>query len=135
MNKFGSKLQFDQNVLNELLRYGVVGVFNNAIGYSIYLLITWIGVDPKLVLTLLYGLAAMVGFWGHRKVTFQHSGSVRGSGLRYLIAHMCGYLLNLTLLYVLVDHFKYPHQWVQLICIFVVASYLFVVLRFFVFAK
>lgn len=47
---------------------------------------------------------------------------------------MMGYLLNLILLLLFVDWLDFPHQIVQGIAIVVVAIFLFVVLRIFVFA-
>jgi len=135
VNKSVFGLKISKSGLYELVRYAIVGVLNNALGFSAYLFITWIGVDPKLTLTILYGVAATIGYWGHKKVTFEHEGSLVLSGVRYVIAHLGGYALNLTILYVLVDTYHFPHQWVQFSCIFIVAAYLFFTLKFFVFTK
>ncbi len=36
--------------LGQVVRYGVVGVLNNLLGYLIYLLVTWLWLDPKIAL-------------------------------------------------------------------------------------
>jgi putative flippase GtrA len=84
-------------------------------------------------MTLLYGVGATIGFIGNRRLTFSHTGNVLGSGFRYILAHLTGYFLNLAILLVFVGHLGYPHQLIQAIAIFVVAGYLFIVFKFFVF--
>ena len=117
----------------QLFRYGLVGIVSNLTGYMVYLLLTYHGATPKVTMSFLYGVGAAVGFWGNLKLTFAHKGSLLGTGVRYVIAHCFGYFINLTILIVMVDKHGYPHQWVQASAIFVVASFLFLALKFFVF--
>jgi putative flippase GtrA len=131
-------LPFDstsQNSAQQLLRYGLIGLASNLAGYMVYLLITYLGATPKISMSLLYGVGAAVGFWGNRRVTFAHCGNPLGAGLRYAIAHGIGYFINLAILVVMVDRLGYTHQWVQAIAIFVVAIFLFLAFKFFVFGK
>ena len=117
----------------QLLRYGLVGAASNISGYLVYLLITYFGVEPKLTMTLVYAAAATIGYVGNRQWAFAHKGAVLGSSARYLIAHLLGYTLNLSILYIFVDRLGYAHQWVQAVAIAVVAGFLFVLFRYFVF--
>jgi putative flippase GtrA len=117
----------------QLTRYAFVGIVNNLAGYLVYLLVTYLGVKPKLTMTLLYGIGAAIGYIGNRNLTFAHKGSLLGSGIRYFITHCVGYFINLAILIIFVDKIGYPHQWIQGIAIFVVASFLFIALKFFVF--
>ena len=119
----------------QLYRYGLVGIASNLAGYIIYLLITYLGGTPKITMSLLYGVGAVVGFWGNRKLTFAHKGSLLGAGVRYIIAHCIGYLINLAILIMMVDKLGFAHQWVQAIAIFVVAAFLFLAFKFFVFRE
>jgi putative flippase GtrA len=119
----------------QLLRYGLVGVVTNLALYSFYLLITYLGMEPKRAMTVAYIAGALIGFVGHRQWTFAHKGALLGSGARYCIAHFCGYLINFIILLTFVDKLGYPHQWVQASAIFVVAGFLFVTFRYFVFPK
>ena len=111
-----------------------MGLAINLVGYSIYLLITYLGIEPKITMSLLYGAGATVSFFGNRKLTFSHSGSLLGSGIRYVIAHCFGYLINLAILILMVDRLGYPHQWVQAAAVFVVAIFLFLAFKYFVFS-
>ena len=44
----------DINAIKQLIRYGVAGLTLNLIGYTVYLMLTWIGFEPKLVITVTY---------------------------------------------------------------------------------
>jgi putative flippase GtrA len=119
----------------QLFRYGMIGVAINLALYSFYLLITYLGTEPKISMTIAYILGVFLGFIGHRTWTFMHKGALLGSGARYIIAHISGYLINFLILLTFVDKLGYPHQWVQAVAIFVVAGFLFVAYRYFVFPK
>jgi putative flippase GtrA len=117
----------------QLFRYGLVGLITNLVLYSFYLLITYFGIEPKTAMTISYIVGASIGFVGHREWTFAHKGALLGSGARYCIAHLLGYLLNFLILLTFVDKLGYSHQWVQAAAIFIVAGFLFITFRYFVF--
>ena len=124
-----------RETVKQLFLYGVVGISRNAIGYMVYLLITYLGVPPKIAMSCLYVVGTTIGFFGYRKLVFAHEGCMFRAGIRYLIAHMMGYGINLSLLIILVDKLGYAHQWVQVLAIFVVAGFLFITFKIFVFGK
>jgi putative flippase GtrA len=117
----------------QLTRYGFVGVASNVLGYLVYLTITWLGVAPTVAMTMLYLVGATVSFVANRRWTFAHRGKAVWSGLRFGVAHVLGYLLNLSLLLAFVGMLGFPHQLVQAIAIGIVALFLFVAFRWFVF--
>jgi putative flippase GtrA len=121
--------------MRQLIRYGLVGVATNLAMYVVYLLITYLGVEPKKAMTLVYLVGASIGFIGHRNWSFSHRGSAINSAIRYIAAHLSGYVLNLLILVVFVDRLGYAHQVVQGVAIIVLAMYLFVVFKYFVFPK
>ena len=118
-----------------MFRYGLVGIASNFAGYITYLLVTFLGVTPVVTMSILYATSAAIGFWGNKKLTFSHEGNVLSAGIRYILAHCLGYLINLAVLVVMVDRLGYAHQWVQAVAILIVAAYLFVALKFFVFKR
>ncbi|WP_297185867.1 GtrA family protein [uncultured Porticoccus sp.] len=122
-----------QIAVRQLFSYALIGMLSNVAGYSVYLVLTYLGTTPKLTMTVLYAVGAFVGFFGNRKFTFRHRGHLATAGIRYLLAHMLGYLLNLSLLIVFVDRFGYAHQLVQACAIAIVAVFLFITFRVFVF--
>lgn len=121
--------------ITQLIRYAFVGLLSNVAGYLFYLALTYLGGTPKVTMTLLYGVGAAVGFFGNRSLTFEHQGSIMGAGVRYVIAHSFGYLINLSILIVFVDTLGYAHQWVQANAIFMVAVFLFLAFKIFVFPE
>ena len=121
--------------MRQLIRYGLVGVVSNLTIYFVYLLITYLGVEPKTAMTLLYIIGASIGFIGNRKWTFAHRGDSAGAALRYMLAHLFGYLLNFLILFTFVDRLGYAHQWVQAMAVIIVAGFLFIIFKYFVFAK
>lgn len=123
----------DGSFLRQLFRYGVAGILNNLLGYGVYLLVTFLGVDPKLAVTVLYPLSATAGFFAHFRYSFAYREGYPGAALRYSMAHCLGYGVNVAMLYVFSDVMKLPHQAVQAAAIFVVAGVLFLIFRYFVF--
>lgn len=86
-------------------------------------------------MTLLYTITATLSFFGNQKITFSYSGKLLGASVRYVIAQATGYLINLAILMVFADHFGYNHKIVQAIAILIVACYLFISLKLFVFRR
>lgn len=129
------KLISGHHTASQLIRYGMVGAGTNLLGYLIYLFFTYLGVEPKVLITFMYPVGAAIGFFGNRQWAFAHKGVVWKSIARYCAAHFFGYFINLALLIIFVDQFGYAHQWVQAVAIFVVACFLFIVFKFFVFAN
>jgi putative flippase GtrA len=84
-------------------------------------------------MTMLYSIGALISFYGNRRFTFGYDGHIGAVGLRYLVAQLLGYFLNLTFLILFVDLIGFPHQFVQAVSIFVVAIFLFVLSKIFVF--
>lgn len=121
--------------MRQLIRYGVVGMASNLTAYFVYLLITYYGVEPKIAMTLVYVIGATIGFIGNRKWTFAHRGNSTSAVLRYVLAHLLGYLLNFLILFTFVDCLGYAHQWVQAVAIIIVAVFLFIVFKYFVFRE
>lgn len=119
----------------QFYRYGLIGLASNVLGYLLFLSITYWGVELKIAMTLLYAVGVTVGFFGNRQWAFVHNGALLGSSTRYCIAHVFGYLINFLILFWFVDRLGYSHQWVQAGAIFVVAGFLFVAFKYFVFLK
>lgn len=120
--------------IKQLIRFGIVGVISNMAGYLIYLLITSAGIDPKITVSILFPIGTVLNFVGNKKWTFGSSGSNLHTGFRHILVFALGYVLNILILLVFVDYLGFAHQLVQFVAIFVVALYIFVAIKFFVFA-
>jgi len=120
--------------LRQLSSYALIGVLTNTIGYVLYLFLTYFWDSPKMTMTILYSIGALAGFIANRRLTFGHDGHIGATGFRYLLVQFFGYLLNLCLLLLFADWLGFSHRLVQAISIFIVAIFLFILLRTFVFA-
>jgi putative flippase GtrA len=117
----------------QMARFLFVGVFTNTIFYFLYLIITYIGIDHKYAMTIVYVLGVSSGFLLNKKWTFNHQGDLNTTFTKYLILYFCGYFLNLAGLWFLVDRAGYPHQFVQLGLAVIMAIFFFVAQRTLVF--
>ena len=117
----------------QFLRYSVVGLVSNGIGFVLYLLLTTIGFGPKISISFLYVVGVLQTFVFNKKWTFSHQGQLNGTFIRYILIYAAGYFINLGALVIFVDRFGYLHQWVQGAMIPLVAVFLFLMQKIWVF--
>ncbi len=117
----------------QFTRYVIVGLVSNAILYLGYLALTAFGMGHKLAMTVLYVLGVCQTFFFNRSWSFQDSGRIQGAFVKYVTVYGTDYTINWSLLWLFVDELGLPHQVVQGILIFVVAVFIFLSLRFWVF--
>jgi putative flippase GtrA len=124
---------WDSEMIWQFIRYAVTGIVINSVGFCIYLFLTWLGLNPIFTMSFLYCFAVILSFFGSKNYAFNYKGSQANAAARYIIAHIGGYLLNLSMLLIFHEWLAFPHQFVQAGAIVVVAIYLFVTFRLFVF--
>jgi putative flippase GtrA len=108
----------------QVVRFTMIGLFNNSIGYLVYLFLTYIGTAPRFTMTCLYIIGTCLAYFGNRNYTFSELGNKQNSKVRFVIVYLIGYGINFFILLFFVDHLHYPHQWVQGAAIFIVAGFL-----------
>lgn len=118
----------------QLIRYGIVGLANNALLYVGYLALVHFGSGEKLAMSLIYIIGVVTSYAANYRWTFSQRKN-RGALVRYLQMHLTGYLINFILLYVFVDKLLYPHQLVQIFAIIIVAFFGFFTCKYFVFRE
>lgn len=118
----------------QLVRFGVVGIASNAVLYGAYLLLTAVGIPPKVAMTLLYAIGVAQTFFANRAWTFAASRD-RGQFARYCTAYAMGYLFQFAGLSLLVDGIGLPHQPVQGVLILCTAALLFALQKLWVFRR
>lgn len=123
------------HTISQFTRYAVVGLAANLLLYLLYLLATWLGMGPKTAMTILYVLGVLLTFLFNRNWSFGHDGKVPAALIRYFATYLSGYVINLAVLYLLVDIRGLPHQLVQGAMIFSLAFYLFILQKFWVFRE
>lgn len=120
-------------VQRQLMRYVIVGLASNLACYLVYLALVSLALNPKLAMSITYGVGVLQTFVFNKRWTFQHGAAQDSAFYRYCSAYGAGYLLNLAVLYVLVDCYGVAHQLVQATMIVVLAIMLFLAQKFWVF--
>jgi putative flippase GtrA len=120
-------------VVGQFTRYAVVGLVSNATLYLLYLAVTALGVAPKVAMTVLYGLIVLQTFIFNKRWSFRDRGPEGAALVRYCIAYASGYVLNFLILTVFVDRLGFAHQYVQGVAILLIAVYLFLLQRIWVY--
>jgi putative flippase GtrA len=120
---------------SQLIRFAVVGTLSNISLFVAYLGLTFIGLDPKLAMTLVYSLGVVVTYAVNSAWSFRVPKWMAVTFGRYLCANALGYLINLALLWLFVDRLAWPHQFVQAVAIVLVALVLFALNRHWVFSS
>lgn len=123
----------DKQTLKQLFLYGMTGVALNLFGFVLYLTITWLGIEPKLAMTCLYSVGVVMSFFVNKHWVFGGDRAGYQVFFKFVMAHVVGYLMNFFLLYYFFNTLGFAHELVQFFAIFVVAFYLFVAFKFFVF--
>ncbi len=124
-----------RDIIKQVSLYGVVGVANNLLGYLLYIALTHLGMEYKTAMSLLYIVGVAISFSANRKIVFKHTGNIHKAVLKFCLAHILGYTLNFCLLSFFANKMGYPHELVQAAAIFIVAGFLFIFMRFFVFRE
>lgn len=119
----------------QLLRYGIVGLSTNALGYLLYLGLTALGMGPKLAMSLLYIVGVLQTFVFNRSWTFAYAGAGKAAFRRHVTLYAVGYGLNLLTLAWLVDTLHFQHQWVMAGMVVFMAVFFFSGQKFWVFRQ
>ena len=119
--------------IEKIIRFAMVGIASNAIGYGFYLLFTWLGVPYLIATTVLYIIGTIMGYFGNKKFTFGDTQKIHKTIFGYVLAYLGGYIILYVMLYLFVERMHVFHAYVQLAAICIVAVYLFFVMRFVVF--
>lgn len=122
-----------RSTIGQLLRYGIVGGIINGSAFLVYLAITAAGIDPKLVMTLLYATGFALSFIFNRRWTFRQRAEAPGAVVRYTATYAIVYVFNLGALYVFSDLLGLPHQGVMFALIIINVCVIFALQKFWVF--
>lgn len=123
------------DLVGTLYKFAVVGVLSNAAGFALYCLVTWLSMPPLFAMTILYGIGVLIGYIGNFNWTFRSNRKSPQQVTKYIAAQLGGYGIDFVLLFWFAQRMGYPHQIVQAAAVVIVAIYLFVALRFFVFPE
>jgi putative flippase GtrA len=121
--------------LRQFYRYGVTGLLSNGILYVGYLVLTGLGLGPKLAASLVFAVGVTVSYILNSRWTFSHHGGGRNVYSRYWVAYGLAYVLNMSMLALLVDEMGLKHQVVQGVLVLVIALLLFLLQKYWVFRR
>jgi putative flippase GtrA len=116
-----------------VLRFGAVGGLNNLLSYGIFVALTVAGMPSIAAATITYATGMVISYLVNRSFTFRHSGSARRSVVRFVVVNIAGYALNVAILALFVEALGWNPLIVQLGAIVVVATGIFLGMRFWVF--
>ena len=119
----------------QFTRYGIVGLLSNGILYCLYLIITWLGVEHKMAMTVLYILGILQTYVFNRLWTFKHKGIVKSTLPRYVTTYLLGYIFQLVMLMLMVDKLGFPHQVIMALLILINAALIFLLQKYWVFSR
>ena len=124
-----------KQTLTQLVRYGTVGLASNALGYLLYLGLTYFGMGPKLAMSLLYSVGVLQTFVFNKQWSFRFEGAATPALVRYATVYVAGYAINFFALMLLVDQMGLPHQWVMGVLVLFMAVFFFAAQKFWVFRQ
>ena len=114
-------------------RYVVAGLASNAALYAFFLLLLAAGVPYGVAMTVSYATGVALAFHLHRNWTFQRRDAGWRRAWRFVAAYGMGYVLNIIGLALLVEGRVLGPAVGQAVMIVVVAAFLFVLQRAWVF--
>lgn len=119
----------------ELIRYAAVGAATNGCGFLLYVLFTTLGVSPVLTISMFYPIHIGSAFYLNKKWSFSHEGRISTSAVRYLIAYLGCYALNVAALKYFNGYWGFSHVLVQVVAVVVIVPLLFVTQKLWVFRE
>lgn len=113
-------------------RSGVVGLASNVLLFIFYLVLSSLGIGPKIAMTCMFLVGTLQTFFFNKRWTFGHSGASQKALVKYFVVYAVAYVINIIVLLVLVDRLGYPHQVVQGLMILFLAAFIFLLQKFWV---
>ena len=117
------------------MRYAIVGLASNLVGYLLYIMMTGIGLGPKLAMSVLYVVGVLQTFVFNKKWSFGFTGAITPALVRYATIYALGYVINFVIILWLVDKSGLPHQWVMAGLVMFMAVFFFAGQKFWVFRQ
>ncbi|MCH2143353.1 MAG: GtrA family protein [Phycisphaerales bacterium] len=125
----------DSVARRQLIRYGMVGLIVNVIGYLSFLGMVYAGLHHQVAATLMFAIAVLASYVANRNWSFAHQGGVARSFSSYLVLYIAAWVLDVLVLYIFVDRLGWHHALVQGVAILGIAGLLFVGQRYWVFRQ
>lgn len=115
------------------VRFVLVGLASNAVLYLLYIFLTGMGLHPTIAVSIVFLTGVIQTFVFNKNWTFANYENSRPQLIRYLLVYFFAYMLNILMLYILVEKMNFPHRWVQAVAVIVIGMLLFLGQRYWVF--
>jgi putative flippase GtrA len=115
--------------------YAIIGLTTNGLSFLGFAVLTWLGLSPVYAISIIYPVQISFAFILNKSWTFSHEGSVSTSAVRYLIAYVGCYGLNVAVLKYFNGYWGYSHLLVQAVAVVVIVPLLFVTQKLWVFRE
>ena len=120
---------------SSFLKFLTVGVTNTMGGYAFYSALIALGVNYAVALTLEYVAGVVYGFLLNKLWTFKAQGESGQQALRYVAVYTLIYVLNITLLMILVERWALSPYLAPILLLVFLTLLSFVVQKRWIFAK
>ena len=117
----------------EFIRYAAVGATANGFGFLLFVLFTTLGISPVMTISIFYPIHIGLAFYLNKKWSFKHKGRISATAVRYLIAYIGCYVLNVAELKYFNGYWGFSHVLVQAVATVVNVPLIFVTQKFWVF--
>ncbi len=119
----------------QAMKYILIGIYSNIFLYCIYIFLTKIGAGHKLAMTFLYLIGMLQTYFLNKYWTFENRNRILKNLWRYILAYGAIYIINLIMLFYFVDVVNLNHVVVQGALIIILAIFLFLLQKYWVFCK
>ncbi len=116
-----------------LVRYTGSGIVNTVVGFFVILSAMAIGFTPVVSNVAGYAVGFTLGFVLSKKFVFRSNGHFVNESIRYLIAFIVSYALNLAVLYLAISYFNIHAVISQFVAAIAYTLCMYILARFFVF--
>ena len=120
----------------QAIRYLMVGVLNNVFYYGVFVFCTYyLELHYSIAVCVAYPLSILTGYGFNTKFTFSIKDFEAAAFIKYTIVYATSFVINWSILYLLIENYAFESAIAQLFGTAVVAVFNFVCLKFIVYLK
>lgn len=115
-------------------RYIGSGTVNTVVGFAVIFAMMWAGFSPFIANIGGYAVGFVLGFVLSKKIVFRSNGSFVRESVRYLIAFLTAFLLNIVVLHIVWNSFGYHAAVAQVAGAIIYTVAMYTLTRFYAFS-
>ena len=117
----------------QFFKFGLVGLSNTAVGFGIYYILFFCGVNYLIANVVSWLVSVFNAFYWNNKYVFQSGNGWRKTLFRTYVSYGASLLVSTLLMYVLVEHFLISPVIAPVICLLVTVPLNFLLNKFWAF--